>query len=57
MIPHLNTDQIDAILNQICARAVEQRIFFRWRPFLPDPDDDMLVEVAVAGGGSVHCDQ
>jgi predicted nucleic acid-binding protein len=49
MLPHLNVGQIDAILNQICARAIEQRIYFSWRPFLPDPDDDMLVELALAG--------
>lgn len=48
MIPNLTHSQIDTVLNQICSRAMEQRIYFRWRPFLPDPDDDMLVELAVA---------
>lgn len=48
LLPHLSTAHIDAILNQICVRAHEQRIFFHWRPFLPDPDDDMLVELAIA---------
>lgn len=48
MLPHLTHARIDAILNQISSRAHEQRIFFHWRPFLPDPDDDMLVELAVA---------
>ena len=28
--------------------AAEQRIFFLWRPLLPDSDDDMLLELAVA---------
>ena len=23
-------------------------MFFRWRPFLPDPDDEMVLELAVA---------
>jgi putative PIN family toxin of toxin-antitoxin system len=50
LLPHLTLRQIDAILDQICARSVEQRIFFQWRPFLPDPDDDMLVELAMAAG-------
>jgi predicted nucleic acid-binding protein len=27
-------------------------VFFRWRPFLPDPDDDMLVELAIAANAS-----
>jgi putative PIN family toxin of toxin-antitoxin system len=48
LLPHLTGRQIDAILDQICARSLEQRIFFQWRPFLPDPDDDMLVELAIA---------
>lgn len=25
-----------------------QQIHFLWRPFLPDPDDDMLLELAIA---------
>ena len=48
MIPCLDAGQIDAILDMVCSRAEEQRIFFNWRPFLPDPDDDMLVELAIA---------
>lgn len=50
MIPHLKNQQIDIILNQICSRSLEQKVFFRWRPFLPDPSDDMLVELAIASG-------
>lgn len=48
MMPFLDAGQIDAILDMLCSRAEEQRIFFNWRPFLPDPDDDMLVELAIA---------
>jgi len=29
MLPHLSIGQIDAILNLICARAIEQRIYFQ----------------------------
>lgn len=29
---------------------VFQKIFFLWRPFLPDPHDDHVLEVAVAAG-------
>jgi ketosteroid isomerase-like protein len=28
----------------------EQEVFFLWRPTLRDPDDDMVLEVAVAAG-------
>ena len=48
LVPHLSLRQIDAILDLICSRCVEQKIFFQWRPFLPDPDDDMLVELALS---------
>jgi predicted nucleic acid-binding protein len=27
-----------------------QEIHFLWRPFLPDPDDDMVLELAFAAG-------
>jgi putative PIN family toxin of toxin-antitoxin system len=27
-----------------------QEIHFLWRPFLPDPDDDMVLELALAAG-------
>ena len=48
MVPNLNPQQIDAILDMICSRGEEHRIYFGWRPFLPDLDDDMLVELAIA---------
>lgn len=48
MVPNLTHFEIDTVLSQIASRSIEQRIYFRWRPFLPDPDDDMLVELAIA---------
>jgi len=42
------TDQdIDDILDFLCSVANRRRIFFLWRPFLRDPGDDMLLELAV----------
>lgn len=32
------------------ARSILQRIYFFWKPFLPDPDDDLVLELAVAAG-------
>lgn len=40
------------ILDYFCAVASRQEIFFLWRPFLRDPKDEMVLEVAVAGGCS-----
>ena len=36
------------LVDYLCAVATKQEIFFLWRPFLRDPNDDMLVELAVA---------
>jgi len=40
---------IDDILDYLCRVAVLRGIFFLWRPFLKDPCDDMVLEVAVEG--------
>jgi putative PIN family toxin of toxin-antitoxin system len=40
---------IDRVLDYLCSVANLQEIFFLWRPFLPDPRDDFLLELAVAG--------
>lgn len=49
MLPNLSLPEIEVALNMVANRGVEQKIYFSWRPFLPDPDDDMLVELAIAG--------
>lgn len=41
-----------AILDYLCTVAAQQQIFFLWRPYLRDPKDEMVLEVAVAGGCS-----
>lgn len=43
---------IDAVLNYHCAVANQQNIFFLWRPFLCDPKDDMVLELAA----NARCD-
>jgi len=40
--------QLDIFLNYICKAARERPIHFRWRPFLRDPEDDFVLELAVA---------
>jgi len=46
----LNASQIDAVLDRLCQVAINQRIFFLWRPLLRDAEDDMVFEAAVASG-------
>ncbi|MCP4195710.1 MAG: putative toxin-antitoxin system toxin component, PIN family [Proteobacteria bacterium] len=40
--------QIDVILDNLCALSDFQKIYFLWRPYLRDPKDDHVLEVAVA---------
>jgi predicted nucleic acid-binding protein len=41
---------IHALIDYVCDTAIRQEIFFLWRPFLRDPGDDLVLEVAVAAG-------
>lgn len=43
----LNETEIDNILDYICAIADKHKIFFLWRPYLRDPKDDFILELAV----------
>lgn len=38
---------IDHVIDYICKVSNHHEIFFLWRPFLKDPDDDMVLELAV----------
>jgi len=41
---------VQDLIDYVCRIGKRQEIFFLWRPWLPDPDDDMLLELAVAAG-------
>lgn len=43
----LRYSDIDDILDYICKVAEHRDIYYLWRPFLKDPKDDMVLEVAV----------
>jgi len=42
----LNKDDIEKFLNDICLISHHQKIYFLWRPFLKDHNNDMVLEVA-----------
>ncbi len=46
----LSEHEIEKILNYFCMQSEHQKIYFLWRPRLPDPKDDYLLELAVASG-------
>ncbi len=43
----LNSDDVDSVIDYLCANANLRPIFFLWRPLLPDPKDDFVLELAV----------
>jgi putative PIN family toxin of toxin-antitoxin system len=43
----LTEDDIDDILNYVCRVAGHRKIYYLWRPFLRDPKDDLVLELAV----------
>jgi len=43
----LTRSDIDAILDYICLIGEKRKIFYLWRPYLKDPKDDMVLELAV----------
>jgi predicted nucleic acid-binding protein len=48
----LNSAEVGSVLDDLGAVARPVRLAFRWRPRLPDPDDDMVLETAINGGAS-----
>lgn len=44
----LSEQDLDDILDYVCASASHQNIYYLWRPFLKDIKDDMVLELAVA---------
>jgi putative PIN family toxin of toxin-antitoxin system len=44
----LTEQEIDDILDYICAVARHQELHYLWRPTLRDPKDEMVLELAVA---------
>jgi putative PIN family toxin of toxin-antitoxin system len=43
---------LDDILDYICAVGDRREIFYLWRPFLKDAEDDMVLELAVESNSS-----
>lgn len=46
--PGLSSEDALRFLRYLAGQARLQEIYFLWRPFLPDPDDDLVLELAFA---------
>jgi putative PIN family toxin of toxin-antitoxin system len=49
----LSDEQVDDIIDFVCAHSEHHKIFFLWRPVLKDPDDDFLLELAVKAQAAI----
>lgn len=49
----LSEEEIEKLLDYFCLQSEHQKIHFLWRPHLPDPNDDHILELAVASGASL----
>jgi putative PIN family toxin of toxin-antitoxin system len=47
--PHLSISELNDFLNYIASASEHSRVNFLWRPYLPDPGDDMVLEAAFSG--------
>lgn len=47
----LSQDDIGDLIDAICALAEPHEIYYLWRPFLRDPGDEFILDLAVAA----HC--
>ena len=46
----LSNQEIEKVLDYVCMKSDHQKIYFLWRPYLSDPKDDHLLELAIASG-------
>ena len=49
----VSASDLSDILDYLCSVAIQRPIFFLWRPTLPDPKDDMVLELAVDAGAPI----
>jgi putative PIN family toxin of toxin-antitoxin system len=48
----ISVDELDNVLAMLASRMIPVPIYFRWRPQLSDPDDEMVLECAINAGAS-----
>ena len=44
----MTQDDVTDVVDALCALAKHQKIYFLWRPYLRDRNDEMVLELAVA---------
>lgn len=49
----MTNEQVDILVDALCSVAKAALPWFRFRPFLADPKDDLFVECALAAGADI----
>ena len=49
----LSLDQIDDVIDYVCAESLHHKIFYLWRPTLKDASDDFVLELAVKAQATI----
>lgn len=49
----LTAEDVDAAIDYLCRVGNHRAVYYLWRPTLPDPQDDMVLELAVASAADV----
>jgi len=49
----LTTEDVDAVIDYLCRVGHHRAVYYLWRPTLPDPQDDMILELAVVSAADV----
>jgi len=44
----LSQDEVSTFINSLCSMAHHHKIYFLWRPFLSDVNDELVLELAVS---------
>jgi predicted nucleic acid-binding protein len=44
----LTDEDVDDLVDAICSQAGLHRLYFLWRPVASDPNDDLVLEAAIA---------
>ena len=52
IVPSTSSVDVQDLIDYLCSVAKSQRVFYLWRPLLRDPQDEMVLEIAV----SASCD-
>lgn len=49
----LTAEDVEAVIDYLCRVGNHRAVYYLWRPTLPDPGDDMILELAISSAADV----